>query len=271
MKDASEIRRAARSLRASARGFGSFLEDVRVRYADYRDEVRERKVAEERARMEAQVKDEARLAVAAAREAVELRRHRARFAREAAEERIDHARVDRLRAELAAQIALGVGGSQVSASGAVQGDMVGDPRLRLVRDALERAKETRDAELARAVRLAGAEVVGEAARGPSSDPATMQARHLARELNAAADMAADAPALREVAEMEAALEDLAATVRSVEQQVTGTKPDVFTTVTPWERDVLGRSPEDYGGGVVWKSKPPLLESADGDAAAAEAA
>lgn len=271
MMDAAAIRRAAQNLRATARSFEADLGAFSERFSDYRDEVRAEKVAAERARMEAFARTDARLAVKAARAAIEEKRLSAQVARRAAESRVDHARVDRLRAELAAQIALGGGGSSVSASGVVQGDFLGDPRLALVRDTLDRARETRDADLARAVRLAGAEVVGKAASGRPGDASTMHARQLARDLNAAVEMGvAESPAVAELAAMESALQDLTGEVRAAERVIAGDQFSVFSPVTPWAAEVLGETAEDYGGGVVWKSRSEPSEqaapSADAEAA-----
>ena len=255
MMDAAAIRRAAQNLRATARSFEADLGAFSERFSDYRDEVRAEKVAVERARMEALARKDARLAVEAARAAIEAQRYAATGARQAAESRVDHARVDRLRAELAAQIALGVSEPSVSASGVVEGDMLGDPRLRLVRDALDRARETRDADLAHAVRLAGAEVVGQAASGRPAEASTMQARQLARDLNAAVEMGvAESPAVAELGAMESAFQDLTGEVREAERVIAGDQFSVFSPVTPWAAEVLGETVEDHGGGVVWKSR-----------------
>jgi len=270
--DADAIRRAARDLRRTARGFEADLESSSARFADYRDDVRAAKVAEERARLEAQARNDARLAVKLARASVEAQRFAVSGARQSAESRVDHARVDRLRAELAAQIALGVGGSSVSASGVVQGEWMDDPRFAVIRDTLDRAKETRDVELAHAVRLAGAELVGKAAHGDPTHSETVRARDLARELNAAVEVGvAESPAARQLADMQAAHDELVTEVRSAERTITGEAFSIFSPVTPWAAEVLGETVEDFGGGLAQDARSEPMGEPPAPAAEAEAA
>ncbi|MFP5450379.1 MAG: hypothetical protein ACLGG9_01375 [Thermoleophilia bacterium] len=263
---ADSIRRFREGLHAASRGYPDQVADVQARYVDYREDVARQKVAEHLSEFQAAVEADARTAWRAAQAAVEAQRLRVTEARREAEARVDVARVDRLRADLAARIALAPTPSTVDAGGAVSGPFGADPRLTLVGELLDQAVESGDVEMAEALRISAAPVVADAAATKGEHQ--MTARALARRLRDAGDLArGGVPEVRELRAMEAEADMLRAEILATEKAVTGNGGGAFA-LSPWSREILGDSWEARGGGVVWKSGAPAESVSAGGVTAA---